>query len=67
LAWVYRFRGSVRLTDQYFADKQVADQQIASYRLAAQQREAQQLNRELQRMHAKKNKRRISWGFGIWF
>jgi len=67
LASVYRFCGSVRLADQYFADKQVADQQFAGYRLAAQQREAQQLSQELQRLHAKKNKGRISWGFGIWF
>ena len=33
----------------------------------AQQLSAQQLNQELQRLQAEQNKRRTSWGFGIWF
>jgi len=40
--------------------------------MQAQQREAQrlstqQLNQELQRLLAEQNKRRTSWGFGVWF
>ena len=47
---------------------QLNAQQRAGNQLDARQREAQRLNQEeLQRLLAEQNKRRISWGFGVWF